>query len=170
MDGSVVAVAVPAIAPGVAAALTAVVATAVAAAAAGAEAGREEPVSMNGDAGCVGRGTVGVGHRGGKGLAVGGTLSGAAEGGVAEGAVEGEAWEPLGVKGTAKARLVGSSEVVKVPHVVVPLRGCEPVGLEGSTGKPAVRSRCGSCLTCGCRLQQIPSQPKTLRHASTIML
>ena len=84
MDGSVVAVAVPAVAPGVAAVLTAGVATAVAAAAhasAGAAAGREEPVSKGGDVGCVGRSAVGVGDRGGVGLAVGGTLRGAAGGG-----------------------------------------------------------------------------------------
>ena len=136
----------------------------------GAAARREKPISKNGDADCVSRSVVGVGHLAGKGLAVGGTLRGAAGGAVAEGAAEGEAWVPLGVKGTAKARLVGSSEVVRVAHVVVPLRGCEPGGLEGSTGNPAVRSRCGSCFTCGSRLEEIPSRPKTLRHASTIML
>ena len=84
MDGSVVAVAVPAVSPVVAAAPTAAVATAVAAAApasAGAAAGREEPVSKNGDAGCVGRGAVGVGHPRGKGLAVGGTSTGPVGGG-----------------------------------------------------------------------------------------
>ena len=77
MDGSVVALAAPAVAPGVAAVLTAVVATAVAAAApasARAAAAREEPVSKNGDAGCVGRSTVGVGGVGGADLAVGGTV------------------------------------------------------------------------------------------------
>ena len=55
--------------------------TAAAAAAAGVAAGREEPVSENGDAGCVGRGAVGVGHRRGKGLAIGGTSTGPAGGG-----------------------------------------------------------------------------------------
>ena len=80
MAGSVVAVAVPAVAAGVAAVLTAVVAIAVAAAApasAGAVAAslREEPVSKNSDAGCVGRSAVGVR---GAGLAVGGALRGAA--------------------------------------------------------------------------------------------
>ena len=58
--------------------------TAAAMAAAGVAAGREEPVSENGDAGCVGRGAVGVGHRRGKGVAVGGTSIGPAGG--AEGA------------------------------------------------------------------------------------
>ena len=77
MDGSLVAVAVPAVALGAATAWTAVVATAVA----GAATGREEPVSKNGDAGCVGRDASGVGHRGGKGLAVGGTMRGTARGG-----------------------------------------------------------------------------------------
>ena len=97
MDGSAVAVAVPSVAPGVAAASKAVAVTAVAAAApasAGATAGREDPVSKNGDAGCVGRGASGAGHRIGKGVAAGGTLTGPAGGAVAEGAAQGEAWVP----------------------------------------------------------------------------
>ena len=40
---------------------------------------------MNGGVGCVGGGAVGVGIRGGKGLAIAGTLRGAAGGAVAEG-------------------------------------------------------------------------------------
>ena len=44
---------------------------------------------------------------------------------MAEGVAEGEAWVPLGV-GTAKAGLVKSSEVVRVAHVVLPSRECEP--------------------------------------------
>ena len=71
MDGSVVTVAVAAVA---AAVLTAVVATA----SAGAAAAKAEPVSKTGDAGCVGRSTVGVG---GLGRAVGGALRGSAGGG-----------------------------------------------------------------------------------------
>ena len=93
IDGSVVDVSVSAVAPGVAAWLTAVVAAA-APASAGAAAGREEPVSRYGDAGCVGRSAVGVGHLEGVGLAVGGAVRGAAGGTVAEGVVEGEAWVP----------------------------------------------------------------------------
>ena len=80
-----------------AAAPTEAVATAVTAAApasAGVAAGREEPVSENGDAGCVGRGAVGVGHRRGEGLAVGGTSRGPAGGAVSEGAAKAEAWVP----------------------------------------------------------------------------
>ena len=173
MDGSVVAVAVPAVSPGVAAAPTAAVATAVAAAApasAGAAAGREEPVSKNGGAGRVDRGAVAVGHLGGKGLAVGGPVRGAARGAAAEGAAEGEARVPEGVEGTATAGLAGSSEVVRVAHVSLPSRGCGLVGLEGRTGRPAARRRCGSCFTCGSRLEETPARVKTLRHASTIML
>ena len=67
MDGSVVSVAVPAVAAGVAAVLTAVMATAVVAAApasAGAAAAREEPVSKTGDADCVGVGAVGPAIKG----------------------------------------------------------------------------------------------------------
>ena len=79
-EGSEVAVAVPAVDPGVAAVLTAVVAAA-APASRGAAAGREEPVGKDGDVDCVGRSAVGVGHRGGEDLAVGGTFRGAAEGG-----------------------------------------------------------------------------------------
>ena len=168
MDGSVVAVAVPAVAPGVGAASAAVVATSVAAAAP-ASAG-EEPVSKNGDAGRVGRGAVVVGHHGGKRLAVGGTVRGAVGGVAAEGAAEGEALVPYGVEGTVKAGLLGSSEVVRVTHVVLPSQGCGLVGLEGSTGRLAARSRCGSCFTCGSRLEKIPARAKTLRHASTILL
>ena len=77
---------------------------------------------------------------------------------------------PVWVEGTAKAGLVGSSEVVRVAHVVVPLRWCEPVGLEGSAGRPAARSVCGSCFTFGSRLEEIPVRAKTLCPASTIML
>ena len=73
---------------------TAVTAAAAAPARAGVAAGREEPVSENGDAGRVGRGAGGVGHRRGKGLAIGGTSTGPAGGAVAEGAAEGEAWVP----------------------------------------------------------------------------
>ena len=164
-----VAVAVPA----VASVLTAVVATAVGAAApasAGAVAGREEPGSSDGDAGCVSRSAVGVKHLGGVGLAVGGTVRGAARRTVAEGLAEGDAWVPCGVECTAMAGLVLSSEVVRVAHVLLPLHGCEPVGLEGSTGRPAARRRCGSCFTCGSRLEEIPVRAKTLRHAATILL
>ena len=172
IDGSVVDVSVSAVAPGVAAWLTAVVAAA-APASAGAAAGREEPVSRDGDAGCVGRSAVGVGHLEGVGLAVGGTVRGAAGGTVAEEVAKGEAWVPEGVEGTAKVGLVGRSEVVitKVAHVVLPSRasGCEPVGVEGSTARPAACSRCGWCFTCGSRLEEIPARAKTLRHASTMI-
>ena len=65
---------------------------------------------------------------------------------------------------------MGRSEAVRVAHEVLPSLGRELVGLEGSTGRPAARSRCGSCFTCGSRLEEIPARAKSLRHASTIML
>ena len=74
------------------------------------------------------------------------------------------------MEGTANAGLVGSSGVVRVTHVDFPSRGCEPVSREGSTGRAAARSRCGSCFTCGSRLEEIPARAKTLRNTSAIVL
>ena len=70
----------------------------------------------------------------------------------------------------AKAGLVQSTEVLRVAHDGLLSRGCDPVGQEGSAARPAARSLCGSCLTCGSRLEEIPARAKPLRHASVIML
>ena len=90
--------------------------------------------------------------------------------GAAEGVAGGGAWVPSGVQGSAKAGLVESLEVVRGAHAASLSRGCEPVGQEGSVGRPAARSLCRSCFTCGSSLEEMPARAKTLRHASTIML
>ena len=61
-----------------------------------------------------------------------------------------------------------SYEVVRVAHAALLSQGCEPVGREGSVGRPVARRLCGSCFTCGSRLEEMPARAKTLNPAPCI--
>ena len=61
-----------------------------------------------------------------------------------------------------------SYEVVRVAHAALLSQGCEPVGREGSVGRPVARILCGSCFTCGSRLEEMPARAKTLNPAPCI--